>query len=147
MNRTFKIPPAGKPPSDNERRRIGTVVHDERGNASVSWRDAAADQQRPVLEILGEPKLTVKTEEETFDPYSRHRARSAPGAAPRPRTDLRRLSEWIKMMRDLEARKRGATATATATIEGALRRPGGPASPARQSIPSMSARLRAWLSR
>ncbi|HEV3285680.1 MAG TPA: hypothetical protein VG011_02960 [Steroidobacteraceae bacterium] len=83
-------------------------MHDERGNAFVNWRDAPADETRPVLEILGEPKLTLKAAEETFDPYARSRppreaSRPAGGAA---RTDLRRLSEHIKLMRALEARKR-----------------------------------------
>jgi hypothetical protein len=90
-----------------ERRRIGRVVHDERGNASVRWRDAPPDEHRPVLEILGDKKLTVKTEQ-SFDPY-------ASGGVPRElkpaptrttRTDLRKLSEHIKMMRELEERRR-----------------------------------------
>jgi hypothetical protein len=67
--------------SPAERRRVGTVVHDDRGNAKVEWRAAPADEERPVLELLGE------------DGASR-------------RTDLRKLSEWIKKMRELEERKR-----------------------------------------
>jgi len=90
-----------------ERRRIGHVVHDERGNASVRWRDAPPDEQRPVLEILGDKNLAVKSEE-SFDPYAR-------GGVPRElkpvptrsaRTDLRKLSEHIKRMRALEERRR-----------------------------------------
>jgi hypothetical protein len=91
-----------------ERRRIGTIVHDERGNASLNWRDAPADHNRPVLEVLGEPSLTLKNEE-TYDPYAR-RALRAGGGANGTRTDLRKLSEWIKMMRELEARKRSGDA-------------------------------------
>ncbi len=91
-----------------ERRRIGQIVRDERGNAFLNWRDAPADETRPVLEILGEPKLTLKAAEETFDPYARSRP---PREATRPksaatRTDLRRLSEHIKLMRALEERRR-----------------------------------------
>lgn len=90
-----------------ERRRIGRVVHDERGNASVSWRDAPADHKRHVLEVLGEGNLSLKPEE-TFDPYARPKAqakaRTATGNT--ARTDLRKLSEWIKLMRELEERKR-----------------------------------------
>ena len=86
-----------------ERRRVGTVVHDERGNASVEWRDAPADQERPVLEVMGENGLSVKTDEVSYDPYARHRPlRAGVGK----RTDLRKLSEWIKQMRELEERKR-----------------------------------------
>jgi hypothetical protein len=86
-----------------ERRRLGTVVHDERGNASVEWRDAPADHERPVLEVLGEDGLTLKSEEVSYDPYAR--TRPGKGGSGR-RTDLRKLSEWIKQMRDLEQRKR-----------------------------------------
>jgi hypothetical protein len=92
---------------ESERRRIATIVHDERGNASVRWHDAPADERRPVLEVLGEPKLSVKNEE-TYDPYARGGARATRPAGKRPpRTDLRKLSEWIKMMRELEARNKG----------------------------------------
>jgi hypothetical protein len=91
--------------SDGERRRIGKVVHDERGNASVLWRDAPADYERPVLEILGNGNsapLSIKNEE-SYDPYARRGKRKGGGST---RTDLRKLSDWIKMMRDLEKRKR-----------------------------------------
>lgn len=86
-----------------ERRRIGTVVHDDRGNASVEWRAAPANHERPVLELQGEEHLTLETEGTSYDPYARNRAlKGARGA----HTDLRRLSEWIKMMRVLEERRR-----------------------------------------
>jgi hypothetical protein len=94
--------------AESERRRIGTVVHDDRGNASVNWHDAPADYERPVLEILGEHKLSIQNEE-SYDPYAQRSARgSASGSASgnTTRTDLRKLSEWIKMMRELEERKR-----------------------------------------
>lgn len=92
--------------AEAERRRIGTVVHDDRGNASVRWRDAPADYERPVLEILGEHKdhkLSIQSDE-SYDPYSRRPARTSTGNT--SRTDLRKLSEWIKKMRELEERKR-----------------------------------------
>ena len=91
-----------------ERRRIGSIVHDERGNASVRWRDAPADQERPVLEVLSDARLTVKSEE-SFDPYARggvHRE-LRPQTQRTTRTDLRKLSEHIKMMRALQERRRG----------------------------------------
>jgi hypothetical protein len=94
-----------------ERRRIGQVAHDERGNAFVSWRDAPADHERPVLEILGEGSLGSSKHDISYDPYARTRAarESAPLRKPSggtTRTDLRRLSEHIKLMRALEERKR-----------------------------------------
>ncbi len=93
-----------------ERRRIGLIAHDERGNAFVNWRDAPADEARPVLEILGDPSKLTLSAEESYNPYARGRP---PREAPRPksaatRTDLRRLSEHIKLMRALEERKRRA---------------------------------------
>jgi hypothetical protein len=87
-----------------ERRRIGKVVHDDRGNASVMWHDAPSDYERPVLEVLGDPGLSIKSDDESFDPYARHRARKRSGNT--TRTDLRKLSEWIKLTRELEERKR-----------------------------------------
>ena len=81
---------------------MGSVVHDERGNASVRWHDAPADYVRPVLEVLGNPKLSLKSDE-SYDPYARREQRSGGSTS---RTDLRKLSEWIKLMRELEARKK-----------------------------------------
>jgi hypothetical protein len=78
---------------DAERRRIGKVVHDDRGNASVKWLDAPSDYQRPVLELA---------REESSNSYAHGATRSTAST----RTDLRKLSEWIKMMRELEERKR-----------------------------------------
>ena len=100
------------PSRELERRRIGTVVHDDRGCASVSWRDAPDDYDRPVLEVVGEPSLSIKSEE-SYDPYA-HRAAHTSGSGATAggassnssRTNLRKLSEWIKMMRELEQRKR-----------------------------------------
>ncbi len=90
-----------------ERRRMGKVVHDERGNASVRWRDAPADYERPLLEVLGNPTLSVKADE-SYDPYARRETR---GNGITSRTDLRKLSEWIKLMRELEERKKRGEAS------------------------------------
>jgi hypothetical protein len=91
--------------TETNRRRIGMIVHDERGMASVEWHDAPSGEERPVLEVLGNPQLTLQPEE-TYDPYSRHTASlPKPNPGNTTRTDLRKLSEWIKMKRELEARK------------------------------------------
>jgi hypothetical protein len=111
-NTTEPVPPETP---DSERRRIGKVVHDDRGNASVKWSDAPADYQRPVLELVedaaGQP-------EKAFNPYGLGAAGSATATGPHrtpastrstgntTRTDLRKLSDWIKMMREIEERKR-----------------------------------------
>jgi hypothetical protein len=103
VNNNFKKrAPSRDVTPEAERRRIGRVVHDDRGNASWHFRDAPTGVQRPTLEVLGDPQMTVKSEE-TYDPYARTRTRV--GAGNTTRTDLRKLGEWIKMMRELEARK------------------------------------------
>ena len=101
---------------DAERRRIGKVVHDDRGNASVRWLDAPSDYQRPVLEVARD-SAPARNREESFNPYAHGATRSTASSTPSTatgtrstaastRTDLRKLSEWIKMMRELEERKR-----------------------------------------
>lgn len=98
-----------------ERRRIARIVHDERGAASVKWEDAPSDYDRPALSIessaatgrearrdCGLELLSIDPED-TFNPYDR---RPAERRERTPRRDLRKLSEWIKMMRELEERKR-----------------------------------------
>ena len=97
--------------TDAERRRIARIVHDERGNASVKWHDAPADYKRQVLELEPEDsplhtgKLSIETKPVSFDPYSRHTVLEPQKKGAPPRTDLRKLSEWIKMMREREERK------------------------------------------
>ena len=89
-----------------ERRRIGRIVHDDRGNASVVWRDAPDDYRRQVFEIEDEPgALSIEKAPRTFDPYACANL-PEPKKSTAPRKDLRKLSEWIKMMRELEERKR-----------------------------------------
>jgi hypothetical protein len=92
---------------DAKQRRIGLVVHDDRGQASLEWRDAPVgyDHDRPVLEVLDAPQLSLAPDD-NGDPYARHTAtlpKTGPGNT--TRTDLRKLSEWIKLKRELEAKK------------------------------------------
>jgi hypothetical protein len=89
-----------------ERRRIGRIVHDDRGNASVDWRNAPSDHERQIFEIEEEPGvLSLKKAPRTFDPYASATLPERQKTMA-PRKDLRKLSEWIKMMRELEERKR-----------------------------------------
>jgi hypothetical protein len=93
-----------KQDSSGERRRLSRVCHDDRGNAYVEWLDAPADLvERPRFEIEHDPGKTESSS--TGNPYF-----NGSGAARKTgngtRTDLRKLSEWIKMMRELEERKR-----------------------------------------
>jgi hypothetical protein len=102
------LPQDATPP--HERRRIGAVVHDDRGNASLEWRAAPADHERRVLEVAAEDPLTLKSEEISYDPYARHRPL---GPRAGKRTDLRKLGEWIKRMRELEERRRNGGGSGT----------------------------------
>jgi hypothetical protein len=108
---------ANESASTAERRRIARIVHDHKGTASVQWHDVAGGEDRVPLEIEGARQaaqppdhgpntgsLTIETQD-NHDPYTR-----MPGAG-RPRntngrTDLRKLSAWIKLMRQLEESKR-----------------------------------------
>jgi hypothetical protein len=98
-----------KPDSSGERRRLSRVRHDDRGNAYVEWVDVPADLvRRPKLEIQEDSTgLQLEAPQTSCDPYSnRSGAARTKGSGNTTRTDLRKLSEWIKMMRELEERKR-----------------------------------------
>ena len=75
------------------RRRLSRIVHDERGNARVEWEDLSADDPRAStrvpLSIAGEP---VARTLQLPPPVSK-------------KTDLRKLSEWIKLTREVNQRK------------------------------------------
>jgi hypothetical protein len=119
-----------KPPSEpdpkstaesSNRRRLGRVVHDDRGWASLEWHDAPKDSpQRGVLELedTGRAQTRLKAlrdqgaglklnSDDTFNPYGRKPESRSPnkGADATPRRDLRKLSKWIKLTRELEERK------------------------------------------
>ena len=116
---THPAPPGAEPKA--ERRRLSRIVHDHKGTATVQWHDAPADDdsERTILEIEGATapgtphkrglstgSLAVE-HEDSHDPYRRvagaNREREA---GERTRTDLRKLSAWIKMMRSLEEAKK-----------------------------------------
>lgn len=104
-----------------ERRRIGQIVHDDRGSASVEWKDAPDDYDRPVFELedthsgradaklrMGfNPTLEIKNDD-TFNPYDRKPTTfgNAPPAPKGGKRDLKKLSEWMKLMRAIEERKK-----------------------------------------
>jgi hypothetical protein len=102
---TKTAPPPPQTGSESERRRVGKVVHDDRGNALVEWEGAPADYQRVVLEVVNDGRSQRK-DEEAFNPYAQRVPRERGSTGNATRTDLRKLSEWIKKMRELEERKR-----------------------------------------
>ena len=97
------------PAATGERRRLSRYRHDDRGNAYVEWVDAPAELvERPKLEILtddGGLELAEAHQGKAYDPYSNHSGVARKSTGNTTRTDLRKLSEWIKMMRELEERK------------------------------------------
>jgi hypothetical protein len=94
-----------KQDSAGERRRLSRVRHDDRGNAYIEWIDAPAKLvERPKLEIQREPG-EMDTQRSAYNPYANDSG-GARKSGNTTRTDLRKLSEWIKMMRELEERKR-----------------------------------------
>jgi hypothetical protein len=94
--------------SAGERRRMARVQHDDRGNAYVEWQDAPAELvKRPVLEIEDPLQLEDEAKAGAYDPYA-NRSGVLRKTGNTTRTDLRKLSDWIKMMRELEERKRSS---------------------------------------
>lgn len=98
------------------RRRLGRVVHDERGCASVEWQDAPQNYVRPVLELEDGARTTTRLKalrenaplalakkQDAFNPYQRSAPEAPTGGG--TRRDLRKLSKWIKLMREVEERK------------------------------------------
>ncbi len=104
------------PPAN--RRRASQIVHDERGNARVEWIDAGysgVPLEREPLTIEKTPprgenaRLSVeRVRAGGFDPYARvgnGPAANAKKNAATGKRDLRKLGEWIKLKRELDARK------------------------------------------
>jgi hypothetical protein len=95
---------------------VAQIVHDERGNARVEWIDAGragVPLEREPLSIEPAPargdvaKLTIERKRASgFDPYARVNTTPTPAPAKPPaKRDLRKLGEWIKLKRELDARK------------------------------------------
>jgi hypothetical protein len=117
-NWPFGGTPQSEPPAPVGQRRASRIVHDERGNARIEWIEESAGKlldERIPLEIVedeqsarGAPVWNPRKVEKGWNPYqSSSLTRSDPKRAP-PATikkDLRKLSEWIKLKREVEARK------------------------------------------
>jgi hypothetical protein len=106
----------GNPPHALNRRRVSQIVHDDRGNARVEWIEAGRagiPLEREPLSIEPTPargehaKLAVERKHTGgIDPYARvgtAGVREPP--KPQGKRDLRKLGEWIKFKRELEAKK------------------------------------------
>lgn len=99
-------PGVGSAADTAERRRIGRIVRDDRDSASVEWVDAPSDYNRIPLSIEGTMPPGAKRPQGGYNPYETLSPGKS-GADRRPvKRDLRKLSEWIKKMRELEERKK-----------------------------------------
>ena len=89
-----------------ERRRIGKVVHDERGNARLEWVDVTGKPgfDRETLTLKDVPLSIQQEDADTFNPYER-KPIDKPLAQRTAKRDLRKLSEWIKATRAAEEKK------------------------------------------
>jgi hypothetical protein len=104
------VPDDNRKPPTSGTRRVARIVHDDLGNARVEWLEIPDDRtgsfERPPLEVED-----FRTLDDTAT-YPYGRVRQGSGAGQRTgnttRTDLRKLSEWIKLKREMEERqKRG----------------------------------------
>jgi hypothetical protein len=79
------------------RRRLSKIVHDSRGNAQVEWIELPAE------DLFLEPRLRLSLEGDKPRPAA---APLPPPLPVRKKTDLRKLSEWIKLTREMEELKK-----------------------------------------
>ncbi len=121
MNDDKPKPPAPAGPTSVEfpRRRLGRIVHDERGQASMEWEalDAreTARAPRQKLQLMDDNELAelrpqsnrVTSLAQGADPYDLGvTARVKQLKKPRTPEDMRRLNEWIKQKRIVEEKRR-----------------------------------------
>lgn len=94
------------------RRRLGRIVHDERGQASVEWERLDGDEARAprvALAIVEDASPTARSLRLSsaaggVNPYDRGvEARRDGGGKARSPADLRKLDAWIKQRRAVEA--------------------------------------------
>ena len=84
-------------------------MHDDRGAASIEWLEAPSNYERPVFELALDE---AKKKDTTFNPYEREGdtfsgRRPPAGVEPKSgKRDLRKLSEWMKLMKAMEERKK-----------------------------------------
>lgn len=87
---------------------MGRIVRDDRDTASIEWLSAPDDYARVPLSIESTLPPGGIRPAAGYDPYetiSPHKALLTPDKRPAHR-NLRKLSEWIKQMRELEERKK-----------------------------------------
>lgn len=106
----------GDDTAGDDRRRVGRIIHDERGTAILEWQPIPLEHsgrfQRITLSVEpGKPRDRLRMDVpyrsgQGYDPYQRVGTPGTHRAPERPkRRDLRKLGEWIKLKREIEERK------------------------------------------
>lgn len=101
-----------------QRRKLGRIVRNERGGATMEWttyteQDAAERVVLQVLEtppdgnysVVREPPVDASARRGASQPNGAAGAEAPDAPPPRRPSDLRKLSEWIKLTRKLESAK------------------------------------------
>lgn len=107
---------AGEDAPRADRRRIGRIVHDDRGTAIVEWQEVPPEQtgrfaRVPLSIDDGASRGDLRREipyrpARGYDPYQRVGDTGVYAAPGKPkRRDLRKLGEWLKLKREMEERK------------------------------------------
>jgi hypothetical protein len=104
---------SGPPSVEFPRRRLGRIVHDERGRASVEWELLDGDEARAprvALSIVEDTPPTARSfrmscTADGVNPYDRgvELRRDGGNGKRRSPADLRKLDAWIKQRRAVEA--------------------------------------------
>jgi hypothetical protein len=113
---------ADERPAPVQRRKLGRIIRNERGGATMEWttyteEDAAervvlqvletpADGDYSVVPTCGTPAPDAKPGHQPYGAPAARARDDQDAAAPRRPSDLRKLSEWIKMTRKVEGAKR-----------------------------------------
>lgn len=95
-------------------RRVGRIVHDDRGNARLEFHPeregGTARMERPAFTLEGEGhvhRLALEDYRRSAgsNPYDRVDRAGVTPPKPRKGKDLRKLSEWIKLKKSVEEQK------------------------------------------
>ena len=90
-----------------ERRRVAKIVRDDRDTATVEWVGAPPDYERVPLSVEGSLARGLRRAPTGYNPYETVSPSKPAAPDTRPvKRDLRKLSAWIKQMREIEERKK-----------------------------------------
>jgi hypothetical protein len=110
--------PPRTPDGRIQRRKLGRIIHNDRHTTTMEWAPEDSNSERVVLQILEGPEADSINGFQPYGrspgapaavlPYGQPAALSPEPDAPRRPKDLRKLGEWIKLTRKLEAARKGS---------------------------------------